>query len=33
LRVDARAVALADVEQAWHDAATSTQRIVVIPNS
>jgi NADPH:quinone reductase-like Zn-dependent oxidoreductase len=31
-QVDARAVPLADVEQAWDDAATSTQRIVLVPH-
>jgi NADPH:quinone reductase-like Zn-dependent oxidoreductase len=30
-QVNARAVPLADVEQAWADAATSSQRIVLIP--
>ncbi|MCU1528424.1 MAG: putative zinc-binding dehydrogenase [Frondihabitans sp.] len=31
--VDARAVPLADVEQAWSDAATSKQRIVLTPGA
>jgi NADPH:quinone reductase-like Zn-dependent oxidoreductase len=30
-QVDARAVPLTDVEQAWRDAATSTDRIVITP--
>ena len=30
-QVDARAVPLADVERAWADAATSSQRIVLTP--
>jgi NADPH:quinone reductase-like Zn-dependent oxidoreductase len=30
-QVNARAVPLADVEQAWADAATSSQRIVLVP--
>ena len=32
-QVDARAVPLADIEQVWADATTSTQRIVLTPHS
>jgi hypothetical protein len=32
-KVDARAVSLADVEQAWHDAPTFTSRIVLVPGA
>ena len=31
-QVDARAVPLADIEQVWADATTSTQRIVLTPH-
>jgi len=33
LEVDARPMPLADVEQAWADAATTSQRIVLIPQA
>jgi hypothetical protein len=31
--VDVRAMPLTDVEQAWTDASTTTQRIVLIPRA